>query len=493
MNVFSNTLMKTRYEDSFYHLGSDGVAGKACQGMACFVARHLSPKVWRDASGKSPRVYCLGKCYAAPAASTAVERPSAAVDSSESIVLKRIVNGGARSLTSYIESGGYQALTQALKVDSQHLVNLTDASALRGRGGAGFPAGKKWRAVQQLSSTTKYVIANADEGDPGAYIDRFILEDDPHCLIEAMIIAGRAVGASEGYIYLRNEYPEARAIVEHALGEARQANFLGANVLNQPFSFDIKLVIGRGSYICGEETALIRSIEGKRSEVMPRPPYPTAHGLFGQPTLVNNVETLASIPWIVLNGAERYRKLGHGTSRGTKVVSLNSLFNRPGLYEIEFGIPLSRITDHLGGGLRTGKLKGLIIGGPLAGVVPPDLLDTRFGFDELRAIGASVGHGGVVAFDDHTSIGELIHHIFSFGAYESCGKCTPCRLGNAEIERIFKTILEKGWAPASDQDEWRLTVDVLAKTSLCAFGTGLAEFAESALRYYGKEINACFQ
>jgi formate dehydrogenase iron-sulfur subunit len=214
--------------------------------------------------------------------------------------------------------------------------------------------------------------------------------------------------------------------------------------------------------------------------------------LFGQPTLVHNVETLAAVPWIVEHGADAYRRLGFSTSRGTKVLSLNSLFRRPGLYEVEFGLPVRQIVDELGGGLVSGRLKGVIIGGPLAGVIPPSLLDTALGFDELQAIGASVGHGGVVAFDDRTSVADLIHHVFDFGAFESCGKCTPCRLGTRRVEQIFRGIMIEGHAPASSRGEWASLIHALAQASLCGHGTGLADFASSIERHYGSELAACF-
>jgi formate dehydrogenase iron-sulfur subunit len=363
---------------------------------------------------------------------------------------------------------------------------------LRGRGGAGFPTGKKWRAVSLERSPEKFVIANADEGDPGAYIDRFIIEDDPHCLIEALAIAACAVGASKGYVYLRCEYPEAFESLKRAIDEARSAGLLGTGILAKEFTFDIEIVVGRGSYVCGEETALLNSIEGRRPEVRARPPYPTTHGLFGRPTLINNVETLANVPWIIDRGASAYRQLGFSNSHGTKVLSLNSLFNRPGLYEVEFGKTVREIVFEIGGGLKTGGASGVIIGGPLAGIIPPSLFDTPLGFEELHAIGASVGHGGVIAFDSNTSVAELMHHVFSFGAYESCGKCTPCRLGSREVELIFDQAIRGDACRNSGRSELGDLIEALRMTSLCGHGTGLAEFAASVQRYYREELEQCF-
>lgn len=476
---------------SFYHLLQNPTE-KLCQGTACLVARHLNPGRWEAAVKQNPRLYCLGKCYIGPASSSEEWRPRIEVHGVEGIVLNRIVSGGARTLSAYLQQEGYEALERALKKSPQEIIQAVEISGLRGRGGAGFPTGKKWRAVFEQRSPDKFVIANGDEGDPGAYIDRFLMEDDSHSLIEAMIIAGYAVGAGKGYIYLRNEYPDAAIALQQALVEARRAGFLGERIFGT-FSYDIEIVFGRGSYVCGEETALIRSIEGKRPEVMPRPPYPTEQGLFAKPTLVNNIETLVNIPWIIRNGAEAYQALGLSKSRGTKVVSLNSLFQCPGLYEVEFGISIRRIVDELGGGLKTGRIKGLIIGGPLAGIVPPEELDRPFGFEELRAIGCSVGHGGIVAFDEQTSIQELVHHVSSFAAYESCGKCTPCRLGSRRIEQLFAPTLQRSSATSKERVAYSEVLSALAATSLCGLGSGLAEFGESAARYYGKELEACFR
>jgi NADH:ubiquinone oxidoreductase subunit F (NADH-binding) len=485
--------LDSEHIDSFYHLAEAGEGEQVCQGAACFVARHLNSDRWSAAVSREPRIYCLGNCFAAPASSTDVARPELRVFSREAIVLGPIIDGPIASLAASTGRGGYRALDQALGRPQAELLNEVELSRLRGRGGAGFPTGKKWRSVAEQKGSEKFVVANADEGDPGAYIDRLLMEDDPHRLIEAMAIAGYAVGAAKGYIYLRKEYPRARAVLEQALVEARREGFLGERIFRRDFSFDVELTIGQGSYVCGEETALLNSIEGRRPEVRLRPPYPSECGLFGKPTLINNVETLVNIPWIVRNGGETFGRIGFSNSRGSKVVSLNSLFRAPGLYEVDFGITTRQIVEDFGEGLRTGTLKGVIMGGPLAGIIPPHLLDTPLGFEELARIGASVGHGGVIAFDEHTSIADLIHHVFDFGAYESCGKCTPCRLGSRRIERLFQQILEAGHVPGQEKKESMDIVSALAMTSLCGLGTGLAEFAQSALRHYAEELEPCFR
>jgi NADH:ubiquinone oxidoreductase subunit F (NADH-binding) len=478
---------------SFYHLDGVDLSKACCQGTACFVARRLNPDRWRDAAAQSPRVYCLGKCYGAPSAASDECRPRIEVRSRFAVVLERIVAGGARSLDEYRSRGGLEALERATRLEPEQIIAEIEASELRGRGGAGFPAGAKWRVAARPGPAQKFVVANFDEGDPGAYIDRFIAQDDPYCLIEGMAIAARAVGASRGWIYARCEYPEAIRSLQCAIDGARAGGVLGSQDPASGFSFDVELVVGRGSYQCGEETALLNSIEEKRPVARVRPPFVAEHGLWGMPTVVNNVETLASVPWILRHGARQYASMGIPGSRGTKVVSLNSLFRRPGLYEIEFGVPLREIVEDLGGGLHGGALRGLMIGGPLAGVVPPSLLDTRFGFQELRAIGASVGHGGVIAFDEHTSIPELIHHVFSFAAYESCGKCTPCRLGSARIEEVFHSIIGGRAGTIAERAEWNDVVAALKLTSLCGLGTGLAEFAQSILQHFPAEVQPCFK
>lgn len=484
--------------DSFYHLGSDSLSGLACNGTACFVARHLNPSLWKKAEVQSTRVYCMGQCFCGPASFASEDRlvsegrPRIGASAGSTVILERLLKGGAPSLLAYRAFGGYRALEMALSMNPRDVVTGVEASELRGRGGAGFPTGVKWRSVSEQISVEKYVVANADEGDPGAYIDRYLMEDDPHALIEGMLLAAYAVGATKGWIYLRREYPRAKVVLEQALAEARNAQILGRDCLGTGRSFDIEIHVGKGSYVCGEETALFRSLEGLRPEVMARPPYPSVHGLFGKPTVINNVETLVTIPWIVQHGAAAYRQLGFSKSRGTKVISLNSLFRHPGLYEVEFGVSLRHIVEELGGGMiENSNLKGMIIGGPFAGMIPPQLFATAFAFEELREIGASVGHGGVIAFDDQTSVLELLHHAFSFAAFESCGKCTPCRLGSRRIESVLADLLAEPQSTLWKHGACDSILSALRDASLCGLGRGVAELTDSALRYYGKELGIC--
>jgi len=480
--------------DSFYHRTSAIPHSDECRGLACFVARHLNAARWNRAIAQTPQTYCLGRCYEAPASSQGPSRPRVQIACRESVVLSRLIAGDHADIDAYRRAGGYQAMQRALEQTPAQVLDAVAESGLRGRGGAAFPAGTKWRAVATCGRPgARYVVANGDEGDPGAYIDRLILEEDPHVVIEGLIIAAYAVGAAKGIVYVRDEYSTAVARVESAIAAARQAGLLGQALGAATDAFDIEVVVGRGSYVCGEETAMLNAIEGRRGEVRARPPYPAERGLIGQPTLVHNIETLASIVWIAREGAERYRTLGTVTSRGTKVVSLNSLFRHPGLYEVEFGVPVRHIVEDLGGGLTEGRLKGVLIGAPLAGIVPPQLLDTAFGFDELRAIGASVGHGGVVAFDDRTSIRDLVHHVFEFGAFESCGKCTPCREGTRRLTDGFASgpSLSLARHKPLTRRRWDDLVTALALSSLCGHGSGLAEFAESVARYYPEELASC--
>ncbi|WP_241687684.1 NADH-ubiquinone oxidoreductase-F iron-sulfur binding region domain-containing protein [Janthinobacterium sp. 17J80-10] len=474
---------------SYYHLNQVPLTGHACQGLACFAARKEDSQRWAQAHARMPAIYCLGRCYQAPAAFGDNARPHVEALARETVLLGNLRNGGVHSLASYLANGGGAALRQALDMPPAALIASIAESGLRGRGGAGFPTGRKWAAVAAASGPRKYVVANADEGDPGTFSDRMLMEDDPFLLIEAMLIAALAVGAEHGYIYLRKEYPGAQASLASALQQAHEAGWLGPQVLDSPHRFEIEMIIGQGSYVCGEETAMLNAIEGKRPEVRLRPPQIAEYGLFNLPTLVNNVETLCAVPWIVTHGAQAYARLGTLASRGTKLVSLNSLFRRPGLVEVEFGMPLRHIVDEAGGGLKRGRLLGLMVGGPLAGLVPPALLDTPFCHEELQRIGCAVGHGGMIAFADDTTIPEIMAEVFRFGALESCGKCTPCHLGSPELARMWQAAVA---GERISRPRWDALIDALLATSLCGHGRGLAEFARAIERHYPLELEKCF-
>ena len=467
---------------TFYHFADQPLAGRCCRGLACFAARADAPVRWSAASSDEPALYCLGKCYAGPSAADHDPRPHVEAHSRQTVLLGNVLAGGVHRLADYLARGGGMARQRALAVVPAELVRMVEESGLRGRGGAGFPAGRKWRAVAAARAERKYLVVNADEGDPGAFSDRLLMEDDPFRLLEAMIIAAHAVGARQGYIYLRKEYPLAATRLAEALAEARGAGWLGER-------FDVELAVGAGSYLCGEETALLNALEGRRPEVRLRPPQITEHGLFGAPTLLHNVETLCALPWIVEHGAAAHAALGFSVSRGTKLLSLNSLFTRPGLYEVEFGLPLSEVVDTLGGGLRRGRLKGVMVGGPLAGIVPPRLLATRLGYEEMQAIGCAVGHGGVIAFADDTPLAAILAEVFRFGAGESCGKCTPCQRGTPELAAMFESVLAGG---RIDRARGTALLEALGAASLCGHGRGLAEFAHAVATHYSEEWQSCF-
>jgi len=469
---------------SFYHLSGIQLEHKLCAGLSCFAAKNLNGERWQNALAQQPRVYCLGRCYGSPSSTDDQAIPIIEARCEDPIVLHGVAGTPATSLTDYRAIGGYRALELARTKDPEVVLREVEVSQLRGRGGAGFPAGRKWRAVFAAIGQPKYVVANADEGDHGAYIDRFIMERAPHRLLEAMAIAAHVIGAQHGYIYLRKEYPACLPALEIAIQEAHEAGVLEG--------FDIDVIVGQGSYVCGEETSLLNSIEHRRPEVRARPPYPTEFGLFGKPTLVSNVETFSSIPWIVSRGGAAYAARGFSSSKGTKAISLNSLFNRPGLYEIEFGMPLHEIFQEIGGGLKTGSIKAAIVGGPLAGIIRPDEFKTAFGFEEMHAIGGAIGHGGIVAFDETMSVAELLAHIFVFGATESCGKCTPCRLGSRRAQQLFAKMAQEERLSLVEKQEMTDILQAMRDTSLCGHGTGLAEVANSILNKFSDEVAACF-
>ncbi len=470
---------------SFFHLRGATVEGLACCGTACFVARHRDPDRWAEAERAATPLRCAGSCHVAPARGGDDTRPAVVAATATPIVLERIATGPVTRLADYRAAGGLSGLEAARAAGPGGVIAALEVSRLRGRGGAAFPVARKWQAVADAAERTglaPVVIVNADEGDPGAYIDRRVLEDDPHAVLEGMALAAHAAGATTALVYVRAEYPAARAAVAAAAEEATAAGALGA--------LEVAVVDGHGSYVCGEETALIEAIEGRRPQVRPRPPYPAEQGLHGRPTLVQNVETLVSVPWILRHGGAAYAALGQGTSRGTKALSLGSLFAHPGIYEVELGVPLRHVVEDLGGGLAEGDLQGLIVGGPLVGIVPPTLLDTPLTIDDLRAIGADLGHGGVVAFDERTPVMELARHVFAFAAAESCGTCTPCRVGAAAGEELLAAAL-RGGRPPDARTRFDEIVAALGAASLCGHGTGLAAFARSLVRHYPREVTRC--
>ncbi|MEZ1316036.1 NADH-ubiquinone oxidoreductase-F iron-sulfur binding region domain-containing protein [Pseudomonas fluorescens] len=391
------------------------------------------------------------------------------------------------SLDDYRAHGGFEGLHNAVALGGEQTATAVFDSGLRGRGGAAFPAGIKWRTVRATPGEQKYIVCNADEGDSGTFADRMLMEGDPFLLIEGMAIAGITVGATYGYIYVRSEYPDAVAVLRQALNLARTAGYLGGNVGGSGLAFDMEVRVGAGAYICGEETALLDSLEGKRGYVRAKPPIPALKGLFGQPTLVHNVLTLASVPLILAKGAQFYRDYGMGRSLGTMPFQLAGNIRRGGLVERAFGLTLRELVEDYGGGTASGRpLKAAQVGGPLGAWVPPSQFDTPLDYEAFAAIGAMLGHGGVVVADDSLDMAHMARFALQFCAEESCGKCTPCRIGSTRGVEVIDRLLA---APdQSGRDEQAIILKDLCDTmqygSLCALG-GMAPFpVVSALKYF---------
>ena len=384
----------------------------------------------------------------------------------------------------------YQIWRDCLKQDASALLSELKDSGVRGRGGAGFSMAFKLESCKNVKGDTKFIVCNADEGDPGAYSDRYIMEQRPHSLLMGMMIAGYIVGAAHGVVYIRGEYPESVEIISEAIEELRKQGLIGQNILDSGFSFDFKVIKAQGAYICGEETALLSSIEGQRPEVRTRPPYPTQVGLFNRPTVVNNVETLANLPWIMQNGGKAYAAVGTPKSTGTKLISLDGYFNKPGIYEADMGTPLRKVIDELGGGFRS-PIKAMHIGGPLGGLVPVSKIDSlSIDFDTFAKEGFLLGHASVVCIPENYPMIAYIEHLFRFTAHESCGKCFPCRLGSTRgYEMIDK-------ARTSDYKIDKTLMNDLLETletgSLCALGGGLPLPVKNALRFHEDELREYF-
>ncbi|MDE2183708.1 MAG: NADH-quinone oxidoreductase subunit NuoF [Alphaproteobacteria bacterium] len=392
------------------------------------------------------------------------------------------------SIEDYRAHGGTAGLRRALAMGPAGIVEEIVQSGLRGRGGAGFPTGIKWKTAREAEGAQKYIVCNADEGDSGTYADRMIMEGDPFLLIEGMVIAGIAVGATRGYIYLRSEYPHARRILVAAIAAAQRANLLGKSVAGSGFDFGIELCVGAGAYVCGEETSLLESLEGRRGMVRAKPPLPAHHGLFGMPTVVNNVISLASVPSIVERGATFYRDFGMGRSRGTMPIQLGGNVRHPGLFEAGFGLTLGEIVDDIGGGTASGRpVRAVQVGGPLGAYFPRALFDTPFDYEAFAAHDGMIGHGGVVVFDDTVDMARQAHFAMEFCALESCGKCTPCRIGAVRGAETIARI-RKGERIAENL----MLVEDLCNTmkygSLCALGGAVPYPVMSAIRHFPEDF-----
>ena len=398
------------------------------------------------------------------------------------------------SIDEYIGADGYTALERILteKTPPQEIIDALKQSGLRGRGGAGFPTGNKWQFTYDAASPdgTKYVCCNADEGDPGAFMDRSVLEGDPFSVIEAMTIAGYTIGSNQGYIYIRAEYPIAVKRLELAISQAEEYGLLGENILDSGFSFNLELRLGAGAFVCGEETALITSIEGHRGEPRPRPPFPAVKGLFGKPTLLNNVETYANITWILNNGADKFAAIGTEKSKGTKVFALGGKITNTGLVEIPMGTTLRTIIEDIGGGIPNGKkFKAAQTGGPSGGCIPAELIDTPIDYDSLTAIGSMMGSGGLIVMDEDNCMVDIAKFFLEFCVDESCGKCVPCRIGTKRLYDLLCKITD-GKGTLEDLDTIEELCHHLKASALCALGQSAPNPVLSTLKYFRDEYVA---
>ena len=391
----------------------------------------------------------------------------------------------------YIAMDGYAALGKVLtEMTPDDVIKCITDSGLRGRGGGGFPTGRKWALTAVNQAPQKYVVCNADEGDPGAFMDRSVLEGDPHALIEAMAIAGYAIGATQGYVYVRAEYPIAVSRLEIAINQAREYGLLGKNIFGSGFDFNLDIRLGAGAFVCGEETALMTSIEGNRGEPRPRPPYPAVKGLFGAPTVENNVETFANIPQIILRGADWFASMGTEKSKGTKIFALGGNINNTGLVEIPMGTTLRHIIDDIGGGIPNGKkFKAAQTGGPSGGCIPASLIDTEVDYDNLTAIGCMMGSGGLIVMDEDTCMVDMAKFFLEFTVDESCGKCTPCRVGTRRLLEMLDKIT-KGQGTLEDIDKLEELCNYIKANSLCGLGQTAPNPVLATLKFFREEYIA---
>jgi len=406
-------------------------------------------------------------------------------------VLRNIGSIDPESIEEYIARDGYMAVAKALiKRSPEEIIKVVKDSGLRGRGGAGFPTGVKWEFASKVESEVKYILCNGDEGDPGAFMDRSVMEADPHSVIEGMIIGAKAIGAHQGYIYVRAEYPLAVKRLQIAIDQCYERGLLGKNILNSGFDFDLEIYQGAGAFVCGEETALMRSIEGKRGMPRPRPPFPVHKGLWDKPTVLNNVETLANIPSIILNGADWFKSLGTEKSTGTKVFALTGAVNNIGLVEVPMGIPLRTIIYDIGGGIRNGrKFKAVQIGGPSGGCIPESLIDTPVDYEHITATGAIMGSGGMVVVDDSNCMVNIAKFFLGFTTDESCGKCTPCRVGTRVMLEILNRIA-RGEGKEGDIEMLVKLGKQIRDTSLCGLGKTCPNPVLTTINYFRDEYEA---
>jgi iron-hydrogenase subunit beta len=403
-------------------------------------------------------------------------------------IMEAVGTSECESIEDYMARGGYSSLAKVLSgMDRLEITNMVKASGLRGRGGGGFPTGLKWEAAYKSQGDIKYVVCNADEGDPGAFMNRTLLERDPHSVLEGMIIAAYAIGARKGYAYIRAEYPIAVDMFNKAIEDAKRYGLLGENILGTDFSFELYVKEGAGAFVCGEETALLASIEGKRGVPRPRPPYPAQAGLWGKPTLINNVETYANVPKIIRDGVENYRKRGVENSPGTKMFSVTGPLKLTGIIEIQFGTTIRYILENICGGTSNGrKIKAIQIGGPSGACLPEELFDLQLDYDSLKSVGAMVGSGGIVAITDDRCMVEVARFFLDFTKRESCGKCVPCREGTMQAYNILEKFTQ-GKATYEDLENLEYLSDIIKTASLCGLGKTAPNPIISTLKYFRSE------
>jgi NADH-quinone oxidoreductase subunit F len=475
-----------------------------CNGSSCLTAGTQDALKAKLSAHYKPEeigeMCCLGRCHENSSFNTGgLNYSGTAINEIENIKTGKVVTDtynvqalGTPVLTAEFPGIDtfYETLNTALSQTKEDVLNALKVSGLRGRGGAYFPIGFKLESCKNTAGEQKFVVCNADEGDPGAYSDRYILEHQPHALLLGMMIAGYIIGANSGVVYIRAEYPESIEITQKAINDIREKGLLGNNILGSDFNFDFKLIKAQGAYICGEETALLNSIEGQRPEVRTRPPYPTQHGLFNKPTVVNNVETLACIPWIIQHGGEAYAAIGKGRSTGTKLVSLDGFFNKPGIYEVDMGTPLSVVVDELGEGFKI-RVKAMHIGGPLGGLVPVSKInDLTIDVESFAQNGFLLGHASVVCLPESFPVIKYLEHLFQFTAHESCGKCFPCRLGSTRGYEMINKSLTSDYK--MDRELFTDLITTMEIGSLCALGGGLPLPIKNALQYFDGELKEYF-
>jgi NADH:ubiquinone oxidoreductase subunit F (NADH-binding)/NADH:ubiquinone oxidoreductase subunit E len=493
--------VSTFYDDLLAPRGERHV--RVCTGTACFATAgesHVEAieaglglelgERSEDGSVSLAETVCLGFCHSSPAV-----RVGDLVDAGPGVV-ERAVAGDSlpapepewRSLLAepvLTRPGEWAGLRRAVEeLGADGLLAEIEAAEVRGRGGAGFPAGTKWRFAREAAGEEKFIVANGDEGDPGSYIDKYLMERSPERVLEGLALAGLAVGAGHGFVLTRSEYPRSKPALEVAVERAREEGLLGEDVLGSGFAFDVTIVEGAGSYVVGEETALLACLQGLRGTVSARPPFPAERGVYGRPTVVNNIETLANMPFVAERGADAYRALSPDSeTAGSKLVCFNERFARPTVVEVPFGIGIRELCEEVAGGIRDGAaIKAVQIGGPLGGILPASRLDTTFDFDALAAEGCMVGHGSILAFDEATDMREVARHLLRFGAHESCGKCFPCRIG---LQRAYE---EFAGPDPVDRERFEALLEALELGSLCAHGGGMPAPLRSLLTHFPGEL-----